>query len=269
MVFRMKYVFAVLFCVFFTREAVFAVERPAEELKEAGINTELGTQVDLNLSFIDASGASRTLGSLFEGNKPLVVIPAYYHCPRLCGLLLNGAVSLFSALELSLGEEYQVVTISFNPREGAALAAQRQAQYQEMLSSQGVDASAWKFLVDKDSSVKALMKSLGFHYKEDKQDFAHSAALFILTPDGRISQYFTGIEFSPWDVRLALVEASMGSIGSALDHVLLFCFRFDPLKGRYTLVAQNIMRAGGALTLIFLTGLIVTLRRREKNISPE
>ena len=242
-----------------------AIERPGEELQDVGLSTGLGTEIDMSLRFIDASGSEVRLADFKENRKPLVIIPAYYRCPKLCGLLLSGVTELFNEMDFALGKEFNAVTVSFNPREGHELAAERQATYREKLTKNGVNPEGWDFLVDQNSSVKALMKGLGFHYKEDKKDFAHTAALFILTPDGRISQYFTGIKFSAWDVRLALVEASMGGVGSLLDHVLLYCFRFDPLKGRYTLVAQNIMRAGGALTLILLTGLIVTLRRREKS----
>lgn len=241
-----------------------ALEKPGEELADVGLTTALGSKVDLTLSFIDASGKVVQLSDFAEPKKPLIIIPAYYNCPKLCGLLLEGATELFNATELKLGKDFNVVTVSFNPAETHEVALKRRTTYREKLSSEGVEPAGWAFLVDRDSSVKALMESLGFNYKKDKQDFAHTAALFVLTPDGQISQYFTGIKFPAWDFRLALVEASMGGIGSALDHVLLFCFRFDPLKGRYTFMAQNIMRAGGALTLILLTGLIVTLRRRER-----
>ena len=241
-----------------------AIEKPGEELADVGLTTALGSTVDLSLSFVDAEGQTVRLSDYAAEKKPLIIIPAYYNCPKLCGLLLQGATELFNETEAKLGKDFNVVTVSFNPRETHEIAAKRQATYREKLTSPEVDPQGWKFLVDRDSSVKALMESLGFNYKKDKQDFAHTAALFVLTPEGQISQYFTGIKFPAWDFRLALVEASMGGIGSALDHVLLFCFRFDPLKGRYTFMAQNIMRAGGALTLILLTGLIVTLRRREK-----
>lgn len=254
----------VLIIYFLFLGTVQALERPGEELKDVGLSTALGSSVDMKLRFKNAEGKVVTLSHFAEKQKPLIIIPAYYHCPKLCGLLLQGVTDLFNELELIPGQDFTVVTISFNPEEDSTLAAERQATYRKKLVKNSDNPDGWNFLVDHKSSVKALMKSLGFNYKKDKEDFAHTAALFILTPDGRISQYFAGIKFSAWDVRLALVEASMGGVGSLLDHVLLYCFRFDPLKGRYTLVAQNIMRAGGALTLILLIGLMVTLRRKEK-----
>lgn len=245
-------------------DASAAIERPESELKEAGLTPVLGTQVNLDLPFQNSAGATITLRDLLiTGGKPLVIIPAYYTCPRLCGLLLAGASQLFSGLDLVLGQDYSIATVSFNKKDNHLAARGQELRFRQRLDKNSSNPDAWHFLVGQESSINELMGSLGFGFKQENEDFAHAAALFILTPDGKISQYFTGIEFPTWDVKLAMVEASRGGIGSVLDHVMLFCFRFDPLKGRYTLVAQNIMRGGGALTLLLLAGMIIRLRYRE------
>ncbi len=258
----MKYL--IIFLMGLLPVSVFALEKPASELEEVGISPELGTQLDPAWEFTNSSGEQVTLGQYFIANKPLILIPAYYECPRLCGFLLNGAQELFNNLSLDLGKDYHVLTISFNPQDTSALAFGQQARFRSGITRPGSKPEDWNFLTGKEKEVRALMNALGFHYKKDGKEFAHSAALYVLTPDGRISQYFTGIDFSAWDVRLAVVEASMGAVGDAIDHVLLFCFRYDHLQGRYIWYAQNMMRAGGALTILFMCILFYRLRKREK-----
>lgn len=267
--------FRVRILIFIILLAVVALWEPltSSAIEDAGsvpdrfaLKTKLGTQVDLNLRFTKGDGTTVALRELFKEGRPLILLPVYYECPRLCGMLLQGVSELLNQLNLPLGDDYRVVAISFNPKEGPDLALTRQQEFRGKLHDlpQSGRAAGWDFMVGSPEPVKTLLNQIGFPYEEDKGEFVHSAVLMILTPNGQISQYFTGINFSARDVRLALVEASQGKIGNLIDHALLFCFRFDPLKGKYTWAAFNLMRAGGALTLLGLGALIVLLRLRER-----
>ncbi|MBX7137993.1 MAG: SCO family protein [Oligoflexia bacterium] len=259
---RLSYLIVLLLLVW--AGSVAAVEKPEEVVPELALTTQLGAKVDLELPFTDSDGTAVKLREVLLNGRPTVIVPVYYQCPRLCGYTLSGVVSLLNTIELTLGKEYNVVTVSFDATEGPALAAKRRDQYISRLTKTDAVAGAWHFLVGGGASVDALMQQIGFHFRKDNGEFAHTAALILLTPQGEISQYFTGIDFSAWDVRLALIEASKGAIGSTLDHVYLFCFRFDPLKGKYTWAAYAMLKAGGALTILLLGGLIFTLLRRER-----
>lgn len=248
-----------------------SVERPEEVLDtEVGIFTELGVQVDLSLPFVDSNGVSHNLGDYFESGRPLIIAPVYYKCPRLCGLLLDGLYTLLNEIPLKLGDDYNVLVVGFDPTETVENALEVRSKLNTRLKGEAKQRQeALNYVIGDQTSVTALMKQLGFKYLKDGDDFAHSAAVMILTPQGKISQYFTGIQFSPWDARLALVEASEGKIGTAIDHLLLYCFRFDPLQGKYTWAVVALLRIGGALTLIGL-GLVYFFfgrrgdRRKEK-----
>ncbi len=239
-----------------------ALEKPEQELSQVGLTTKLGDKIDLNLSFSDEQGNPVTAREVVRDGRPFIIVPAYYHCPRMCGLVLKGVKELVSKLELKLNEDYRVITVSFDTGDTPERAREMTASFHEGLAP-GAAAPGWRFLTGKDPAVSSLMNQIGFHFAPDRGEFAHTAAIMILTPDGQISQYFTGITFSPRDVKLALVEAGRGSIGTAVDHFLLFCFRFDQTKGRYTWAAYNLMRLGGALSLAVLVGVVVFLRRRE------
>lgn len=244
-----------------------ALERPEEELKKASISTQLGAQVDLDREFRDEAGNPITLRQAARDGRPFIIVPAYYHCPRLCGLILKGVKELLPQLGLKLGEDYRVLTISFDPEDTPKNASSRAAENRSGLESVGNPELGWRFLIGEQKNIEAVMGQLGFHYLPDNDEFAHSAAIMILTPEGQISQYFTGISFPPLDVKLALVEAGRGSIGSAIDHFLLFCFQFDSTKGRYTWAAFNLVRAGSALVFLFLAGLIFVMLRKERSSS--
>ncbi len=231
-----------------------AIERPENVIgSEVGVFTELGIAVDQSLLFTDSTGNTRALSEFFVEEKPLVIAPVYYKCPRLCGLLLDGLYSLINKLPLKLGDDFNVLVVGFDPTESASDAEEVRSKLNIRLKEEARGVTgALNYVVGDERSTATLMDQLGFRYKKDGEDFAHSAALMILTPTGEISQYFTGIEFSPWDVRLALVEASQGKIGTAIDHLLLYCFRFDPLQGKYTWAVVALLRVGGVLTLIGL-----------------
>ncbi|MCB0328467.1 MAG: SCO family protein [Bdellovibrionales bacterium] len=246
-----------------------ALEKPGENLKEVGLTTKNGELVDLSYTFVNQDGEVRTLGSYFSEERPTILVPAYYDCPRLCGLLLKGVSELLPRIGLNLGTDYNVVTVSFNPKDDADSAGEVASRYRAQIADSAGNNDDWAFLAGDNDNIVPLMKQLGFHYKEDRGEFAHTAAIFILAPNGMISQHFTGISFPFRDVRLSIVEASKGEVGTLLDHALLFCFRFDPTEGKYTLAAFNVMRAGGLITLVTLAGLIVWLRMRERRSSDE
>lgn len=259
-----------LWCALYCPSAS-ALEDPQAGLAEVGIKAELGRKIDLSLKFTNENGQPVALRDLVLPNRPLVIVPAYYGCPRLCGLLLNGVSELLNSLTLSLGSDFSVATVSFNPRNTAADANQRAAEFRGKLTAAGANKSAWSFLVGAPDNINALMHSLGFQYQPDGEEFAHTAAIFLITPSGELSQYFAGISFDGAVVRRALVDASQGSIGTFVDQVFLFCFRYDHLQGKYVWAAVGAQRIGGAITLSFLVWLIYRLwsrERRQRGASP-
>lgn len=255
---------AIFLFLFLLSSNVIALEKPGEELKEVGVSPKLGTQLDLKLIFQNSEAATVSLNDYVAENQPLILVPAYFRCPGLCGLVHNGVKELLNKLELRLNKDYKVVTFSFNPEEGPELAKGKEEGFRKTLSLAEDSRLGWNFLVGKSESINTLTKDLGFTYKKDKGEYAHSSAIYIVTPAGKISQYFTGVQYDPFDVRLALIEASKGKIGSALDRVLLYCYRFDPTKGKYIWAAFGIMRAGGALTLVLLAWLLISLWKKER-----
>jgi len=243
----------------------WAIERPGEIIdKEIGVFTALGGEVDLSRQFTDTSGETRALRDFATPGKPIVIAPVYYKCPRLCGLLLDGVYNLLNEIPLQLSADFSVLVVGFDPTETPQDASRVMGKFNaKLIGDPATRTSAIHYLVGGEEQVGGLMRELGFKYMRDGEDFAHSAALMILTPTGEISQYFTGIMFSPWDAKLALVEASKGGIGTAMDHLLLYCFRFDPLQGRYTWAVVGLLRVGGALTLIGL-GLVYFFFARKR-----
>ena len=234
------------------------------ELEGVGVVERLGNRVDLDLEFVNESGRPVKLREYFSSGKPVLLTLAYYTCPMLCSLILNGETSALKDVAWTPGEQFEVVTVSFDPRDTPELARQKKANYLEMYGKPG--AGGWHFLTDYNENVKKLADQVGFHYKWDPQQeqFAHTAAIMFLTPDGRMSRYLYGIKFTPRDVRLALTEAGEGKMGSTVDKLLLYCFHYDPSAKGYTLFAINVMRAGGALTVVILVLVILRLLRRER-----
>lgn len=228
----------------------FAVEQPEDMADRVGVDQNLGQQIDLNLKFTDQDGRIVQLGDLVRPPSPTIIVPVYYKCPRLCGFLLSGVTTLLNSIDLKLGKDFRVVTVSFDPTEDSSLAADRAATYRSKITENQNDVSNWNFLVGSNENVSKLMQQLGFRYYKDGPDFAHGAVIVVVTPTGEISQYFFGVEFVPFDLRLALVEASKGSIGTVLDQVLLFCFRFDHLQGKYIWAVMALVRIVGILSLI-------------------
>jgi protein SCO1/2 len=238
-------------------------------LEKVGIDQKLNAQVPLDAVFRDELGRQVKLGDYF-GKRPVVLSLVYYECPMLCTQVLNGAVSAFKVLTFNVGDEFDVVTVSFNPKETPAMAAAKKQTY---LAKYGRPEAAggWHFLTGEQPAIDALASSVGFRYVFDKssQQYVHASAIMVLTPQGRVSKYFYGIEYPPKDIRLGLIEASGGKIGSPVDQVLLYCYHYDPHSGKYSMVVMNVLRLAGVLTVALIVGFIVMMwsldRRTSKN----
>lgn len=243
-------------------DTVLATENPGAVPQEANVTTQLGAQVDMELVFTDSNGETKPLKDFVTPNRPLIITPVYFKCPRLCGLVFDAFVGMVNAVDLNIGEHFDVLSVSFNSAEGPADGARRAGKYLNLYRDPAKAKDGWKFLTGAEQNVSALMKQIGFSYREDGGEFSHSVAIMVLTPGGKISQYFTDINFPDRDVRLALIEASEGKIGTALDHFLLFCFRFDPTKGKYTWAAWNFLRLGvGICFILSITFVVKSIRK--------
>lgn len=234
-------------------------------LERVDIEEHLGARVPLDLTFTDDHGRLVTLGEYFESGRPVFLNLVYYECPMLCNVVLNGVTASIKQLDWLPGEEFRMVTISINPRETHDLAAAKKAGYLNEMARPGAE-QGWAFLVGEESQSKALADAIGFKYFYDEsiQEYAHTAAAFVLAPDGTISRYLYGIEYNPRDVRLALLEASDGKIGSTLDRLILYCYHYDPEANSYTLFATNVMRLGGLVTVSLLSLFVALLWRKER-----
>ncbi len=234
-------------------EPSIAVPPPAM-LKNIQINQKLGAQIPLDLKFRDENGHEVRLGQYF-GARPVVLSLVYYQCPMLCGEVLSGMSSAFNVLKFDMGKDYQVVTVSFNPREGPELARAKKAQYVKLYNRPGADAG-WHFLTGSPESINALAKAVGFQYQWDErtQQYVHAAAIMVATPHGKLAQYLYGVEYAPRDLRLALVESSKEKLGSVVDAILLYCYRYDPRTGKYGAVISRILQVAGLLTIVILAG---------------
>ena len=237
--------------------------RPAE-LRDVGIEPRLHEQVPLDLALRDENGRAVTIGD-YLGQKPVILSLVYYDCPMLCTLVLNGLVRALRTLTFDVGKEFAVVTVSFDPRETHELAARKKATY---IAEYGRDdaAAGWHFLTGDAPEIERLARTVGFRYTylPDAKEYAHGAAIMVLTPEGRLSRYFYGVEYSPRDLRLGLVEAARGEIGSAVDAFLLYCYRYDPHTGAYSMMALTLVRLGGIATVLALAAFVLVMRRRER-----
>jgi protein SCO1/2 len=201
----------------------------------------------------------------YFGKRPVVLVFAYYDCPMLCTLAINGLSSALNVLSLNPGADFEIVTISIDPRDTPAAAALKKAGYLDRYKRAGA-AEAWHFFTGDQPSIDRLTQSAGFRYAWDQEtkQFAHPTGVIVLTPDGRMSRYLFGIEYGPRDLRLAIVEASSGKVGSAVDSLLLYCYHYDPMTGRYGLAIMRTMRIAGAATVLVLGGFVFVMLRRER-----
>ncbi|MEN9722051.1 MAG: hypothetical protein RJB38_37 [Pseudomonadota bacterium] len=237
-----------------------------EPLQAAGITEKLGQKVSLSgLSFRDEQGQLRTLSQYFGRGRPVVVAMIYYECPNLCNFLLNGLTETLKKSDWTPGNQFEVLAVSINPRETPELAAKKKQAY---LASYGKPetASGWHFLTGEESQIKQLAFELGFGYNYDEKEkqYAHSAALFVLTPEGQLSRILYGIEFKPRDLRLALVEAANGKVGTVVDRFLLFCYRYDPSLRSYSVYLFNVMRIAGLITAVMIVGTLGLIWNRQR-----
>jgi protein SCO1 len=237
-------------------------------LQNVGIEQHLDGQVPADLPFVDDAGHTIKLGDYF-GKKPLILNLVYYNCTMLCGEALTGLTGAMKMVKFDVGNEFDVVTVSFNPQETPETAAAKKQEYLKRYGRAGA-ASGWHFLTGPAESINALTKAVGFQYQYDPKSnqYAHATAIVVLTPQGRISRYFYGVDYPPKDLRMGLVEASQGKIGNAVDQVLLYCYHYDPATGKYGAIVNNILKLGAGLTILSLGGLLLILFRLEKAAPP-
>ncbi|HEX4822986.1 MAG TPA: SCO family protein [Candidatus Polarisedimenticolaceae bacterium] len=234
-------------------------------LEGVGVDEKRDAALPLQLLFKDERGRDVTLGSYFKPGRPVILTLNYYRCPMLCTLELNGLVDGMKNLAWSPGDEFDVVTVSIDPREMPPLAAAKRVEYLSALGRPSAEAG-WHFLTGSSSSIEALAQAVGFRYQYDAgtDQYGHAAAIFLLTPEGRVSRYLYGVRFDAPTLKMGLLEASRGKIGSAVDRFLLYCYHYDVESGRYVLAAVTLMRAAGALTVLVLGSVVGSFWLRER-----
>lgn len=235
------------------------------ELQGIDIEEHLGEFITPELWFTDSKGERKQIGDYFHKGKPVFLTLAYYECPMLCTLVLNAVANGAKQVNLIPGVDFQMLTVSIDPDESVKLASDKQYRYNRELGGKGSN-DPWIFHVGEESQIKALADQLGFKYfyDEKRDEYAHPAAAFILTEEGKISRYLYGLDFKPKDLRFGLMEASRGNIGSTLDKIILYCFHYDPDAKGYVLFARNVMRLGGVLILIGISILLGSLWAKER-----
>ena len=234
-----------------------------ELLKDVGIDQKLNDSIPLGLTFRDETGQTVELREFF-GHGPVILTLVYYNCPMLCTQVLNALNRSLKEIPMDIGKQFSVVTLSIDPSERPVLASAKHEMYTGIYGRPGA-AAGWHFLTGDEPNIKQLAAAVGFRYAydPDSHQFAHASAIFVLTPEGKLSRYFYGIQYPPRDLRLGLVEASAGKIGSPVDQLLLFCYHYDPQTGKYGLLISRIVRAAAALTVLGIAFLILILRRGE------
>ncbi|MBK8913610.1 MAG: SCO family protein [Phycisphaerales bacterium] len=234
------------------------------ELEGIGIEQKLGAQLDLDLPFRDERGQRITLGDLLADGKPAILTLNYYGCPSLCGIQLLGLLDALRQMEWTIGERFRVITVSFDPNESADLATAKRDTYLAEYDRKGA-MSGWRFLTGPRESIHALCRSVGFKYKwvPATKEWGHDAALIFISPKGRVTRYIGGVAFEPEVLRLSLVEASAGKVGTLWDRIFLTCFHYDPASGRYQATAMRMMQVGGGTTAVLLGAALLTLHLRD------
>jgi len=234
-------------------------------MQGVGVEEQLGALVPLDLVFRDARGDEVALGTLLDSGRPAILNFVYHDCPMLCSVLLDSFTDTMKRMEWTPGREYDVLTVSFSAIETPDLAARQKEKYTSKLGRDGA-GDGWHFLTGEDEAIQKLAASTGFQFKwvESRKEFAHPSLLIFLSPEGRITRYLHGLYFEPADVRKALVEASNGTVGSAVDQILMYCFQYDPTANSYVLHATNLMKVGALLTMLLIGLGLWLLRRRER-----
>ncbi|HTW94052.1 MAG TPA: SCO family protein [Tepidisphaeraceae bacterium] len=235
-------------------------------LKRVGIDQNVGAAVPGDLTFTNDDGKTVQLKSFFN-QRPIVLVLVYYRCPMLCSLVMHNLVDAMSKMPETVGEEYDVLTVSFDPRDTPAAAAEKKREY---LQEYGRDAEdGWHFLTGRQPSITRLTNAVGFHYvwNPQFQVYTHPSGIMVLTPDGRISRYFFGVNYAPDDLRLALTDASGGHIGSVVDSILLYCCYYNPVTGKYNVAISRFLKIGGAVLVLGVSGMVtLVVRRGRKNV---
>jgi len=247
----------------FEKKTIPPSSQTLSTLKTVTIDQRLNEQVPLDLTFRDEIGRTVRLGDYF-GHKPIILNLQYFQCQMLCGEVTNGLVSSLKVLKFDVNKEFDVLSVSFDPRETVDMASDKKKSTLQRYHRNGAEAG-WHFLTGDQKNVEALTNSVGFSYRFDPNSgqWAHAAAIMLLTPEGKISRYFYGIEFAPKDLRLGLIEASQNKIGTAVDQVLLYCYHYNPATGKYGAVIMNVMRLAGAATVLILAVFMFIMFRRE------
>lgn len=243
---------------------------PLNVLKDVGVDQKLGDKIPGDLTFKDENGKTVKLSDYFNnGHRPILLTPVYYECPMLCTMTLNGVTKAMRATKLNVGVDYDVITFSFDPRETPDLAAAKKKTYLKFYNRDESTAEGWHFLTGDEDQIKKLTQAIGFRYTWDKstQQFAHASAIMILTPDGTLSRYFYGLDYSARDMQLGLVEASDNKIGTLSDELLLLCFHYDPESGKYGPSVMKMIRGGGVITLLGIGTFIGLMLRRDRRLA--
>ena len=228
-------------------------------LRDVGIDQKLNNQIPLDLVFREETGSAVRLGQYF-GQKPVILVLAYYDCPMLCTLVLNGLLHSLKELKFNVGQQFEVVTVSFDPTEKPPLAAAKKAIYVGIYGRPGA-AAGWHFLTGDDPSIRQLTQAVGFHYNYDAQtkQYVHATGIIVLTPQGRLAKYFYGIQYPAGNLRLGLIEASQGKIGSPVDELLLYCSQYDPATGKYSVVISHVLKLAALMTILSLGSLVLAM----------
>jgi protein SCO1 len=250
--------------IYFVNPAGAAIDNPDDILKKIGFDQKLNETIPLDAVFKNESGQPVKLGELVH-DKPVILTLVYFECPMLCTVSLNGLVRALRTLKFDVGKEFDVLTVSFEPKETPLLAQAKKDNYLHEYARPGSE-KGWHFLTGDQANIHRLTESVGFRYVFDKtsKQYAHPAGILVLTPQGKISKYFYDVEYSPKDIRLALIEAAEGKIGSPIDQILLYCYHYDPVTGKYGLLIMRVIRLAASLTLFILLAFIFTMLRWER-----
>ena len=240
-----------------------------ELLKNVGIDQNLNKSIPLDLTFRDETGQTVKLAQFF-GKGPVILSLVYYNCPMLCTQVLNGMERSLKAVPMDIGKQFSVVTVSIDPTERPTLASAKRALYTGLYGRPGA-TQGWHFLTGDEPQIKQLANAVGFRYAYDpiSKQFPHASAIMILTPEGKISRYLYGIQYATRDLRLGLVEASEGKIGTPVDQILLFCYHYDAATGKYSLLISRVLKAAGVFTILVIGLGIFLLARSEHYALPE
>ena len=231
-------------------------------LKNVGIQQNLNQPIPPDLRFVDDLGRNVRLGDYF-GKRPIILNLVYYNCPMMCGEVLSGLEHSLRMMKLDMGKDFDVITVSFDPSETPEMAAKKKSEFLRRYNRAGAERG-WHFLVGKSEAIGALTTAAGFQYQYDEKtkQFAHGTAIMVLTPEGKIAQYYYGVEYPPKDLRLGLVEAGAGKIGNVVDQLLLYCYHYDPEQGKYSATILRVLRLAGVATMLFLGTFIFVMIRR-------